>query len=46
MVFNDNFRDGDYTPDFDLLTHFADEMLVELKQRILVNKLLKVQDDF
>ena len=47
MVFNnDNFRDGDYTPDFKLLAHFADEILVEYKQRIYVNKLLRIQNDF
>ena len=47
MVFNnDNFRDGDYAPDFDLLARFADEMLIEYKQRIYVNKLLRIQNDF
>lgn len=46
MRFDDNLSNGDYAPDFYLLAHFAEEMLVEYKQRIYVNKLLRIQNDF
>ncbi len=46
MRFDDNLSNGDYAPDFDLLARFADEVLVEYKQRIYVNKLLRIQNDF
>ena len=46
MRFDDKLRAGDYAPDFDLLARFADEILTQYKQRIYVNKLLRLQDDF
>ena len=46
MRFDDDLSNGDYAPDFELLARFADEMLIEYKQRIYVNKLLRIQNDF
>lgn len=46
MRFDDKLSDGDYAPDFKLLARFADEMLMQYKQQVLVNKLLRIQNDF
>lgn len=43
MGFNE---DAEYKPDFKLLAKCADEILTQYKHQVLVNKLLKAQDDF
>lgn len=46
MSFNEGADKGEYEPDFDLLAKCADEILTQYKQRIYVNKLLRIQNDF
>ena len=46
MRFDNDLNEGEYAPDFDLLARFADEMLIEYKQQVLVNKLIRIQNDF
>lgn len=46
MSFDNNADKREIEPDFDLLAQCADEMLKEYKQRIYVNKLLRIKDDF
>ena len=46
MRFDDNLSNGDYAPDVDLLERFSDEVLVDYQQRIYLNKLLRIQNDF
>lgn len=46
MSFDKNPDEGQYGPDFDLLALCADEILTQYKQRIYVNKLLRIQNDF
>lgn len=46
MSFDNYMTEGEYKPNFELLAKCADEILTQYKQRIYVNKLLKVQDDF
>ena len=46
MSFNEDADQGEYAPDFNLLAQCADENLTQYKHQVLVNKLLKVQDDF
>lgn len=46
MRFDNDQCDGDFAPDFELLAQYADEILTQYKQRIYVNKLLRIQNDF
>ena len=46
MRFDNDLNEEEYAPDFDLLARFADEMLIEYKQQVLVNKLIRIQNDF
>ena len=46
MRFDNNLSKGDFKPDFELLAQYADEILTQYKQRIYVNKLLRIQNDF
>lgn len=46
MRFDDNLSNGEYAPDFELLARFADEILTQYKHQVLVNKLLRIQNDF
>lgn len=46
MSFNEDADKGEYEPDFDLLAQYADKILTQYKQRIYVNKLIRIQNDF
>lgn len=46
MSFNNYITEGEYKPDFNLLAQYADEILTQYKQQVLVNKLLRIQNDF
>ena len=46
MRFDNDINEGEYAPDFELLAKCADEILTQYKQRIYINKLLRIKDDF